>query len=87
MKSGKLHIPRWLLGIEMLVCFVPLTLLGVAVAGAAFAGAIPPSSAVLYLSEVAVGPLGLIIALLPAIGVAHLLVIAKRAPPPRAPIG
>lgn len=132
MKSGTLHIPRWLLGMEMLVCFVPLTLLGVAVIGAAVKGVMPLPSATLYLSVVAAGPLGLVvafrkilrrnatlgrgavvvlciaagwtllgytlqlltanstiaeswhefivIALLPAIGVAHLLVITNRSP-------
>jgi hypothetical protein len=62
MKSGTLHIPRWLLSIEMLVCFVPLTLLGMAVIGAAVKGAMPLPSAILYLSAVAAGPLGLVVA-------------------------
>jgi hypothetical protein len=62
MKSGSLLIPRWLLAIEMLVCFVPLTLLGVAVMWAAISGVMPLPSAALYLSVVAVAPLGLAIA-------------------------
>jgi len=62
MKSGTLHIPRWLLSLEMLVCFVPLTLLGVAVIGAAIRGVMPIPSAILYLSVVAAGPVGLVMA-------------------------
>jgi hypothetical protein len=61
-KSGTLHIPRWLIGIEMLVCFVPLTLLGVAVVAVAAKGVMPVRDALLYLSVVAVGPIGLVIA-------------------------
>jgi hypothetical protein len=56
------HLPRWLLGIEMLVCFVPLTLFGVAVVAAAAKGVMTIRDALLYLSVVAVGPIGLVIA-------------------------
>jgi hypothetical protein len=61
-KSETLHIPRWLFSIEMLVCFVPLTLFGVAVVAAAAKGVMPIRDALLYLSVVAVGPIGLVLA-------------------------
>jgi len=63
MKSGTLHVPRWLLSIEMLVCFVPLTLLGVAIVASAAKSVMTIRDAFLYLSVAAVGPIGLVVAL------------------------
>ncbi len=60
--------PRWILAIEMLVCFVPLTLLGVGVVGEALGGRMPAASAMLYLSVVATGPLGLVVSVRRLVG-------------------
>jgi hypothetical protein len=46
----------------MLVCFAPLTLFGVAVVATTAKGVMPIRDALLYLSVVAVGPIGLVVA-------------------------
>jgi hypothetical protein len=137
MQTGTLNgMSRWVLALEMLACFVPLSALFAAVVDVMAAGIMPAPDALLYLSAAASGPIGLavalnviarnravpkmllaamlvaaawtlaafvmqgrpgmdspmtsqwrefvLIALLPAVGAAHLAFVAKRAPRARA---
>ena len=52
-------LPRWVLVLEMLVCFLPLTLLFSAVVQRELDGGFTPQSALLYGSATILGPLGL----------------------------
>ena len=56
-------LPRWVLVLEMLVCFLPLTLLFSAVVQRGFHGGFTPQAALLYGSATILGPLGLAAAL------------------------
>ena len=55
--------PRWVLVLEMLVCFLPLTLLFSAVVQRGLHGGFTPQAALLYGSATILGPLGLAAAL------------------------
>jgi len=46
----------------MLICFMPVTFLGIAVIAVAMSGDMPLRDALLYLSLAAIGPIGLIVA-------------------------
>ena len=52
-------LPRWVLVLEMLVCFLPLTLLFSAVVQRGLHGGFTPPEALLYGSATILGPLGL----------------------------
>lgn len=56
-------LPRWVFVAEMLVCFLPLTLLFLAVAQRALHGGFTAQAALLYGSATILGPLGLAAAL------------------------
>jgi hypothetical protein len=56
-------LPRWVLVLEMLVCFLPLTLLFSAVVQRGLDGGFTPQAALLYGSATILGPLGLAAAL------------------------
>lgn len=56
-------LPRWVLVLEMLVCFLPLTLLFSAVVQRGLHGGFTPQAALLYGSATILGPLGLAAAL------------------------
>lgn len=56
-------LPRWVLVLEMLVCFLPLTLLFSAVVQRGLHGGFAPPEALLYGSASILGPLGLAAAL------------------------
>lgn len=56
-------LPRWVLILEMLVCFLPLTLLFSAVVQRGLHGGFTPPEALLYGSATILGPLGLAAAL------------------------
>ena len=56
-------VSRWIMGLEMLVCFVPLTFLLCAVLFSAARGSIPWPHALLYGSLALTGPCGLILGL------------------------
>ncbi|HEY2465926.1 MAG TPA: hypothetical protein VGI32_17835 [Steroidobacteraceae bacterium] len=56
-------LPRWVFVLEMLVCFLPLTLLFSAVAQRGLHGGFTPQAALLYGSATILGPLGLVAAL------------------------
>jgi hypothetical protein len=60
MNIGTPRIAPWILGLEVLICFIPLTLLGLAVLSALASGAMPLGIALLYLSGTAIGPIGLV---------------------------
>ncbi len=62
MQTGTLSLSRWVLGLEMLVCFVPLSLLFVTVVAVTADGIMPARDGLLYLSAAAAGPIGLIAA-------------------------
>ena len=62
MKTGDFHVSRLVLTIEMLICFVPITWLGMAVIYVTMAGVMPVTIGLLNLSATVVGPVGLIIA-------------------------
>ena len=61
MKGSILHLPRWLLALEMLVCFVPLTWLFLAVLVMTSRGAMPPAWGIVCGSAAVIGPLGLLV--------------------------
>lgn len=56
-------LPRWLLGLEMLVCFLPLTLLFSSVILTGLRGGFDLQVCLLYCSGAVLGPLGLLAAL------------------------
>jgi hypothetical protein len=56
-------LPRWVLALEMLVCFLPLTLLFTAVVSRGLHGGFTLQAALLYCSGAVLGPLGLLAAL------------------------
>jgi hypothetical protein len=56
------QISRVVLGLEMLICFISTTLLFLAVVSTLAIGRMSPADGLLYLSGVAVGPIGLFIA-------------------------
>lgn len=62
MNPKSLRLPRWLLSMEMLLCFVPLTFFTVVLIVASLNGAMPIQTAVLNLSAAVVGPIGLLVA-------------------------
>ena len=62
MRIGNSRISRWILGLEMLICFLPLTLLGIAVISTTVSGNMPAIYALVYLTAAAIGPIGLSIA-------------------------
>lgn len=62
MNMRHLQVSGWLLGIEMLLCFAPMSFLGLAVIPATITGNMPLTDALIYLSIAAVGPVGLIVA-------------------------
>lgn len=55
-------LPRWLLSLEMLLCFAPLTFFTVVLVVVLLKGIMPTQTALLSLSATAVGPIGLAIA-------------------------
>ncbi len=57
------YLPPWVLVLEMLVCFLPLTLLFSAVVQRGLHGGFAPPEALLYGSATILGPLGLAAAL------------------------
>jgi hypothetical protein len=57
-------VARWLLSLEMLICFVPITLLFVAVIFSAMRGALSMPTSLLYASATLIGPIGLVISAL-----------------------
>jgi hypothetical protein len=63
MSRSVLSLSRWVLALEMLVCFLPLTLLCFAIVTTAFYGFYTPLNAVLLCSATAVGPFGLLVTL------------------------
>lgn len=52
----------WILGLEMLICFVPMTLFGLAVIPALATGSMPIADAMIFCLVAAIGPMGLIVA-------------------------
>jgi len=62
MSVGSLRISRWMLALESLICFLPVTLLGVGVVFATEAGNKPEILALVLLSAAAIGPIGLSVA-------------------------
>jgi hypothetical protein len=56
-------LPRWVLAVEMLVCFLPLTLLFAAVVVRGLHGGFTLQTSLLYGSGAVLGPLGLLAAL------------------------
>lgn len=61
--TRNLYVSRWLMSLEMLVCFVPLTWLGTTVLYVYATGNLPTQEAFLNLSAAAIGPIGLAAAL------------------------
>jgi len=55
------HVARWVLSLEMLICFVPVTVLFVGVILGAMRGAWSISTSLLYASATLIGPIGLVI--------------------------
>jgi hypothetical protein len=55
------HVARWVLSLEMLICFVPVTFLFVAVILSAMRGVWSIQTSLLYASATIVGPIGLVI--------------------------
>jgi hypothetical protein len=55
------HVARWVLSLEMLICFVPVTVLFVGVILGAMRGAWSISTSLLYASATLIGPIGLAI--------------------------
>jgi hypothetical protein len=53
------HVSPWVLSLEMLICFVPVTFLFVAVALSSLRGIWPGSTSLLYASATLIGPIGL----------------------------
>jgi hypothetical protein len=53
------HLSPWVLGLEMLICFVPVTFLFVAVALSSLRGIWPGPTLLLYASATLIGPIGL----------------------------
>jgi uncharacterized membrane protein YsdA (DUF1294 family) len=62
MNSKRPPLPPWLLSMEMLLCFVPLTFFTVVLVVASINRAMPIPAALLNLSATAVGPIGLLVA-------------------------
>jgi hypothetical protein len=58
------HVARWVLSLEMLICFVPITFLFVGVIFSAMRGVWPPATALRYASATLIGPIGLVISAL-----------------------
>lgn len=57
------HVARWVLSLEMLICFVPVTFLFVAVILSAVRGVWSIQTSLLYASATLIGPIGLVISL------------------------
>jgi hypothetical protein len=57
------HLSRWVLSLEMLLCFVPVTCLFEAVVSSSIRVMASPPTALLFASATLVGPLGLAIAI------------------------
>jgi uncharacterized membrane protein len=55
------HVARWVLRFEMLICFVPVTVLFVGVILSAMRGAWSSPTSLLYASATLIGPIGLVI--------------------------
>ncbi|MEM8983726.1 MAG: hypothetical protein AAGC71_11915 [Pseudomonadota bacterium] len=64
MSLGDPTVSRWVLALEMFVCFAPLSLFGLAVAGSLATGGVPVSYTAPLLSAAIAGPLGLAFAYL-----------------------
>jgi hypothetical protein len=62
MDAESLRLRRWLLSLEMLLCFVPLTFFAALLVVVLVRGVMPPGFAFLNLSAAAVGPVGLAVA-------------------------
>ncbi|HEX6994570.1 MAG TPA: hypothetical protein VF339_10550 [Gammaproteobacteria bacterium] len=62
MDAESLRLPRWLLSLEMLLCFVPLTFFAAVLVAVLVNGVMPAGTALLNLSAAAVGPIGLVVA-------------------------
>lgn len=62
MNAESFRLPRWLLSLEMLLCFVPLTFFAAVLVVVLVRGLMPPGFAFLNLSAAAVGPVGLAVA-------------------------
>jgi hypothetical protein len=57
------HVARWVLSLEMLICFVPVTFLFVAVILSSMRGVWSIQTSLLYASATLIGPIGLVISL------------------------
>jgi hypothetical protein len=55
------HVARWVLSLEMLICFMPVTVLFVGVILGAMRGVWSTSTSLLYASATLIGPIGLVI--------------------------
>lgn len=62
MSTDSLRLSRWLLSLEMLLCFAPLTFFTGVLVVVLLNGAMPTGFALLSLSATAVGPIGLVAA-------------------------
>jgi len=62
MNTANSKMSRWISSLEMLVCFLPLSLLGLAVASMLLTGRMPIQVALPNLLTAAIGPIGLIVA-------------------------
>jgi hypothetical protein len=62
MSTRALHVSGWVLSLEMLICFVPLTFFFLAVASVSIFGNMSALDGLRYLSVAATGPIGLIFA-------------------------
>jgi hypothetical protein len=58
------HVSRWVLSLEMLICFVPVTFLFVGVTLSAERGVWPLATSLRYASATLIGPVGLVISAL-----------------------
>jgi hypothetical protein len=58
------HVARWVLSLEMLICFVPVTVLFVGVTLSAERGVWPLTTSLRYGSATLIGPIGLVISVL-----------------------
>lgn len=62
MSRSMKHLSRWVLSLEMLLCFVPVTCLFEAVISSSIRAMGSPQTALLFASATIVGPIGLIVA-------------------------
>jgi hypothetical protein len=62
MSRSSRHLSRWVLSLEMLLCFVPVTCLFEAVMSSSIRVMVSPQTTLLFLSATVIGPIGLAIA-------------------------